>query len=219
MARNTQTAGAVTTVAIVCGYDLDSDLGAYVERVAKRLDGIHVDAIVLSGGRTSPRIDSSEAREMSRHLSALLPHGNVLLDHEAMTTLDNIVYAKRLARQSVEGIERYIVCCDVAHVVKAWLLSHIILRAPIRMLPVHRPVPLYIWLREPLSILLETFGALIPPFRGLLARSAAQMKGVTAKQRRSARPEDASAAAPPHPLTHTSGTAARPDPPAPRPTR
>src|SRR5438105_2082640 len=100
MAQNAQSQGLVT-IAIVCGYDLDSDLGAYVGRVAERLEGIHLDAIVLSGGRTHPKIDSSEAREMSRHLAELRPHGKVLLDHEAMNTLDNLVHARELVKQSL----------------------------------------------------------------------------------------------------------------------
>ncbi len=119
MAQNAQSQGLVT-IAIVCGYDLDSDLGAYVGRVAERLEGIHLDAIVLSGGRTHPKIDSSEAREMSRHLAELRPHGTVLLDHEAMTTLDNLVHARELVRQSFTATHDYLVCCDVAHAVKAY---------------------------------------------------------------------------------------------------
>lgn len=191
MAQNGQSQGPVT-IAIVCGYDLDSDLGAYVGRVAQRLEGIHLDAIVLSGGRTHPKIDSSEAREMSRHLAELRPHGTVLLDHEAMTTLDNIVHARELVRQSFTATHDYLVCCDVAHAAKAWLLARIVLRGRIRLLPVPRRVPLYIWLREPFSIVLETLGALLPPVRLWLSRSAARMKGVTEEQRRGIRAEAAS---------------------------
>ncbi len=190
MAQNAQSQGPVT-IAIVCGYDLDTDLGAYVGRVAQRLDGIHLDAIVLSGGRTHPKIDSSEAREMSRHLAELRPHGTVLLDHEAMTTLDNLVHARELVRQSLAAPHDYLVCCDIAHAPKAWLLARIVLGRSIRMLPVPRPVPLHIWLREPFSIVLETLGAILPPMRIWLSHSAARMKGVTERQRRSIRPEAA----------------------------
>jgi hypothetical protein len=216
MAQNAQSRGPVT-VAIVCGYDLDSDLGAYVEKVARRLDGIHLDAIVLSGGRTHPTIDSSEAREMSRHLAELRPHGTVLLDHEAMNTLDNLVHARELVKESFATPHDYLICCDVAHALKAWILARLVLRGRIRMLAVPRSVPLYIWLREPFSIVMETLGALLPPLRAWLSRGAARMKGVTWKQRRSTRPEAALAVAPPHRPLHTSGTAAPPDPPAPLP--
>lgn len=178
----------MTTVAIVCGYELDSDLGAYVERVAQRLLGQHIDAVVLSGGRTSPLIDSSEAHEMNRHLAALMPHGKVLLDHEAMTTLDNIVHAKAIAERAFERVEQWLICCDEAHAAKAWTLARIVLPRQIRMLTVHRPVSLFIWLREPLSILIETFGALVPQVRPILSSLAAKMKGVTDKQRNSLRP-------------------------------
>lgn len=177
------------TIAIVCGYDLDSDLAAYIDRVARRLDGVPLDAIVLSGGRTSPTIESSEACEMSRHLTELRPHGRVLLDHEAMNTLDNLVFARRVAENSFGRIDDYLVCCDVAHSVKAWIVAHLVLRGRIRLLAVPRTVPTHVWLREPFSIAIETLGALIVPLRPLLSYFAAWLKGVTSKQRRSARPE------------------------------
>lgn len=194
MAQETQSQGPVT-VAIVCGYDLDSDLGAYVERVARRLDGVHLDAIVLSGGRTSPKIDSSEAREMSRHLAELRPHGTVLLDHQAMNTLDNLVFACELVERSIGAVDQFLVCCDIAHVVKAAILARLVLRGQIRMLAVPRRVPLHVWLREPFSIALETLGAVIPALRPLLSRGSARLKGVTSRLRHSARPEGALAAA------------------------
>jgi hypothetical protein len=181
------------TIAIVCGYDLDSDLGAYVERVSRRLAGIHLDAIVLSGGHTSPTIDSSEAREMGRHLAELRPHGTVLLEDEAMNTLDNIVFARELIERSIGAVDRFVVCCDVAHVLKAGILANLLLRGRVRMLAVQRRVPLHIWLREPLSIGLETLGAVIPPLRLLLSRAAARLKGVTLKRDLPARPALAAA--------------------------
>jgi hypothetical protein len=166
------------TIAIVCGYDLDTDLGAYVERVARKLDGIHLDAIVLSGGRTHPEIDSSEAREMSRHLAGLRPQETVLLDHQAMNTLDNLVFARELVAQSFAEAHELIVCCDIAHALKAWILARLVLRGRVRMLAVPRRVPLRVWLREPLSIVFETLGAIVPLLRPLLSRGAARMKGV-----------------------------------------
>jgi hypothetical protein len=163
--------------------------------VACRLDGVHLDAIVLSGGRTSPKIDSSEAREMSRHLAELRPHGTVLLDHQAMNTLDNIVFARELVERSIGAVDQFLVCCDIAHVVKAAILARLVLRAQIRMLAVPRRVPLHVWLREPFSIVLETLGAVIPALRPLLSNSSARLKGVTSRLRHSARPEGALAAA------------------------
>ena len=122
----------MTTVAIICGYDLDSDIDDYIDRVSVKLAPETVDAVILSGGRTSPHTDASEASTMAVSLKARLHHDVVLLDHEAMTTLDNIVYAKRLALQMYPHVDRYIVFGDVAHIVKIWLLSRIILRRPPR---------------------------------------------------------------------------------------
>jgi hypothetical protein len=175
------------TIAIVCGYDLDADLGAYVQRVARKLDGIQLEAIVLSGGRTHPGIDSSEAREMSRHLAEVRPHGTVLLDHQAMNTLDNLVFARELVAQSFAEAHDLIVCCDIAHSLKAWILARLLLRGRIRMLAVPRRVPLRVWLREPLSIVFETLGAIVPALRPLLSRGAARMKGVHLQRAAAAR--------------------------------
>jgi len=186
MARETHSETRVT-IAIVCGYDLNSDLGTYVDRVAQRLDGVQLDAIVLSGGRTSPTIDSSEACEMNRHLADRGPHRRVLLDHRAMNTLDNLVFGRRMAEESLGRIDDYLICCDVAHSAKAWIVARIVLRGRIRMLTVPRTVPLLIWLREPFSIVIETVGAVVVPLRPLLSYFAAMLKGVTPKQRRSAR--------------------------------
>src|SRR5215212_1616018 len=199
----------MTTVALVCGYDLDSDLRDYTTRVAVQLEGERLDAVILSGGRTSPSVSDSEARAMAEHLARKEP---VLLDHEAMTTLDNIVFGKRLAAGMFQRVERWIVCCDRAHAAKVWLLARTILRGEISLRAVHRPVPLHIRLREPFSIAIEMTGALVPPLRPLLRAAAMRMKGVSAKQRRSARPAAALTVAPRHPHSHTSGTA---DPPAP----
>lgn len=192
----------MTTVAIVCGYDLDSDLREYVERVTEKIHGERLDAVVLSGGRTHPRFTDSEAAAMAEHLA---PHHCVLLDHEAMTTLDNIVFGRVLAERTFPRVKRWVVCCDIAHAVKVWLLARIVLRGRIAMRVVHRPVPLHIWVREPFSILIEVSGALIPWLRPLIRATAARMKGVSGKQRRSARPATALAVVPPDPPPHTSG--------------
>ncbi|HKO55301.1 MAG TPA: ElyC/SanA/YdcF family protein [Thermoanaerobaculia bacterium] len=204
----------MTTVAIICGYDLDSDLREYIADVTEKIHGERLDAVVLSGGRTHPRFTDSEAAAMAEHLS---PHHCVLLDHEAMTTLDNIVFGRLLAERTFPHVERWVVCCDVAHVVKVWLLARIVLRGRIAMRVVHRPVPLYIWMREPLSILIEVGGALIPSLRPVIRAAAARMKGVSAKQRRSVRPATALAVVPPDSPPHTSGIEDRSALPAPAP--
>jgi hypothetical protein len=104
-----------------------------------------------------------------------------------MNTLDNVVYARDLINLTFYEARDFVICCDVAHVLKAWILARLLLPGRIRMLAVPRAVPLFIWLREPFSIVVETLGALVPRVRPWLSRAAARMKGVTAKQRRSTR--------------------------------
>ena len=169
---------AITSIAIVCGYDLDSDLAAYVRAVALRLAGVRIEAVIFSGGRTSPRCSSSEAEIMSAQFEKWVTEEQVLLDNDAMTTLDNIVFAKQIADERVAHVDRYLVCCDVAHAVKARLLARVILGRTARVLPVRRRVPLWIWLREPFSAAIELVGALVPAIQPWLSTAAARMKGV-----------------------------------------
>ena len=121
----------MTTVAIVCGYDLHSELSEYVRRLVPILEAARPDTIVLSGGRTSRHIDDSEANAMSVALAGHISHPNVILEESAMTTLDNIVFARSIARSN--DVSRYIVICDHVHAAKVTLLSALLLRRNFRV--------------------------------------------------------------------------------------
>src|SRR6266576_3071432 len=71
------------SVGIVCGYDLNDDLPGYVRSVAPLIARENLDFVILSGGRTSPRSDHSEAWVMAGHLREMLPAPTfVLEEHE-----------------------------------------------------------------------------------------------------------------------------------------
>ena len=180
----------MTTIAIVCGYDLHSDLRDYVRRVAGVLDAERCDALILSGGRTSPTIDDSEAQAMTRALSEHLTDHVVVLEERAMTTLDNIVYAKELAER-LFPVRRYVVTCDRVHAIKVRALCALLLRRKFRVRSVARKVPLKITLFEPISFLVEVIAAILPFFRPPLRSAAMRLKGLDERSRRSARREAA----------------------------
>ena len=174
----------MTRVAIVCGYDLRTDLRDYVRRVAGVLDEEQCDALVLSGGRTSPTIDDSEAQAMTRALAEHLVGPHIVLEERAMTTLDNIVYARELAEQ-LFPVREYIVTCDRVHAAKVFALSAILLRRRFRVRSVARRVPLKVTLFEPVSLVVEVIAAIVPIFRTPLRRAAMKLKGLDAQSPRS----------------------------------
>ena len=175
----------MTTVAIVCGYDLHTDLRDYIRRVVGVLDAEKCDALILSGGRTSPTIDDSEAQAMTRALSEHVTDHLVILEERAMTTLENLLFAREIAER-LFPVRRYIVTCDRVHAPKVFALSAILLRRRFRVHPVGRKVPLRVTLFEPVSLIFEVVAAIVPLFRPLLRRGAMRFKGL-ARSRRSTR--------------------------------
>lgn len=179
----------MTTIAIVCGYDLHTDLRDYIRRVVDVLDHDTCDALIMSGGRTSPTIDDSEAQAMTRALSEHVTDHVVILEERAMTTLDNLVYAREIAER-LFPVERYVVTCDRVHAPKVIALAAILLRRRFRVHAVGRKVPLKVTLFEPFSFVVEVIAAIVPLFRPLLRRAAMRIKGLE-RSPRSTRPEAA----------------------------
>ena len=176
----------MTSIAIVCGYDLHSDLRDYVRRVAAVLDSEKCDALVLSGGRTSTTIDDSEAQAMTRALAEHLVDPVVVLEERAMTTLENIVFAREMAER-LFPVRRYVVTCDRVHAAKVMALCAILLRRRFRVRPVPRKVPLRVTLFEPISFVAEVTAAIVPFLRPLLRRVAMRFKGLVERSPRSTR--------------------------------
>jgi DUF218 domain-containing protein len=167
----------MTTIAIVCGYDLHSDLQEYVRSVVPVILAEHCDAIIFSGGYTSPVHDHSEAEAMTRAFASHVPDALVILEERAMTTLDNIVYGNQIAKQ-LFPVRRYIVICDRVHAVKVTLLSAILMRVGFTVRAVPRKVPRKVLLFEPVSIVAEAVAAVIPFLRTPLRRAAMRLKGL-----------------------------------------
>ncbi len=178
----------MTTVALVCGYDLHSDLDGYVRSVVPIIDEEQPHAIVFSGGFTSPLHDDSEAQAMTRILGAHMKNALVVLEERAMTTLDNIVFGRTIA-DSLFHATRYVVICDRVHAPKVRALCAILLRARSSVRPVGRAVPLPVRVFEPVSTLIEILAAIIPVLRRPLRYGAMRLKGLSEPWRRSARRE------------------------------
>ncbi len=172
----------MTTVAIVCGYDLHSDLQDYVRNVVPVIEAEHCEAIIVSGGYTSPAHDHSEAQAMTRAIAEHLPKALVVLEERAMTSLDNIVYGNDIAR-ALFAATQCIVICDRIHAPKVVLLCAILLRIRFHVRAVRRKVPLKVALFEPFSTVAEVIAAIIPPLRSPLRRAAMRLKGIAQSSR------------------------------------
>jgi hypothetical protein len=210
----------MTRVGVVCGYDLNGDLPAYVAGVARELALVHCDVVIFSGGQTSPVTWHSEAWTIADGVHALLPELEIILEERAMTTLDNLVFAHAIAQKGFPGAALdYVVFCDSAHARKVRILSRMILGLRTTVVALQRDVSLGIRLFEPLSIVFEMLGAVSPRMRRAVRAGAVLLKGLTAEQRRSVLRAAASAVGLPHRRRRTSGKASRPasHPPAPTP--
>jgi hypothetical protein len=166
------------SVGIVCGYDLNDDLPGYVRSVAPLIERESLDFVILSGGRTSPRSDHSEAWVMAGHLREMLTMPMIVLEEHAMTTLENLIFARGLAEHHAGVVNRFVVFCDRVHRRKVTALSHLILGARAIVHCVDRDASLRVRLFEPASHLIEAVVARAPRLRKYLRAAAIRIKGV-----------------------------------------
>jgi DUF218 domain-containing protein len=175
----------MTSIGVVCGYDRFEDLHEYVERVTVLIAAAPVDVVIFTGGFTSPDSWHSEAWLMAAVFSQLMPAIRVMIEEQAMTTLDNLVFARRLGHEIPGLIGEWRVYCDAAHRVKVSVLSRIVLGHHARVFAVDRDVEWHIRLIEPFAVVLESICAHVPGLQRLLSAFAARMKGVSGASRRS----------------------------------
>ena len=166
------------SIGIVCGYDRFEDLHEYVERVAELIGIAPVDAVILTGGFTSPDSWHSEAWLMAAVLARVMPLQRILIEEQAMTTLDNLVFARSLAHQIFGRISEWKVYCDAAHRLKVSVLARILLGRHARVYAVDRDVEWHIRMIEPISVVFEAVCAHVPGLQRTLSAFAARMKGV-----------------------------------------
>ncbi len=166
------------SVGIVCGYDLNDDLPGYVRSVAPLIARENLDFVILSGGRTSPRSNHSEAWVMAGHLRGIVPAPSLVLEEHAMTTLENLIFARGLAEHHAGVVARFVVFCDRVHRRKVASLSRLILGARTSVLCVDHDVAMRVRLFEPLSHVIEAAVARAPWLRKYLRAAAIRLKGV-----------------------------------------
>ncbi|MEA2164524.1 MAG: hypothetical protein QOK37_2651 [Thermoanaerobaculia bacterium] len=176
------------SVGIVCGYDLNDELPGYVTSVAPLIARENPDFLILSGGRTSPRSDHSEAWMMARYLRETMPAREVVLEEHSMTTLENLLFARGLAEHHAGAVARFVVFCDRVHRRKVATLARLILGARAVVQPVHRRAAALDRLFEPASHLIEAVVAVVPRLRKYLRAAAIFAKGVSGKPPDSALP-------------------------------
>jgi DUF218 domain len=193
------------SVGIVCGYDLDDDLPGYVTSVAPLIAGENLDFVILSGGRTSRRSHHSEAWVMARHLRELVPLPELVLEEHAMTTLENLIFARGLAEQRAGVVVHFVVFCDHVHQRKVATLAKLILGARSIVRPVDHNVAAGVRVFEPVSHFIEAVVAVMPRLRKYLRAVAIFMKGVSGTPPDSALPALASDDQPQHRRAPRSG--------------
>lgn len=176
------------SVGIVCGYDLNEDLPGYVTSVAPLIARENLDVVILSGGRTSPRSHHSEAWVMARHLREILPSSDLVLEEHAMTTIENLIFARGLAEHHEDAVTRFVVFCDRVHRRKVVTLARLILGARAIVHSVDRAAAMADRLFEPVSHFVETVVALVPRSRRYLRAAAVLSKGVNGHPPDSASP-------------------------------
>jgi hypothetical protein len=98
-----------------------------------------------------------------------------------MTTLENLVFARALAEHHAGVVERFVVFCDRVHRRKVATLSRMILGARTIVQSVDHEVAMRVRLFEPVSHLIETLAAGVPPLRKYLRAAAIRIKGVSGK--------------------------------------
>jgi hypothetical protein len=168
----------VRSVGIVCGYDLNDDLPGYVRSVAPLIARENLDFVILSGGRTSPRSNHSEAWVMAGHLRKILPAPVLVLEEHAMTTVENLIFARGLAERHAGVVTCFVVFCDRVHRRKVAALSRLILGAQAIVRCVDRKVTMSVRLFEPVSHVIETLVAREPRLRKYLRAAVIRIKGV-----------------------------------------
>jgi hypothetical protein len=166
------------SVGIVCGYELNDDLPAYVRLVAPLIARENLDVVILSGGRTSPRSEHSEAWVMAGHLREILPVPHLVLEEHAMTTLENLIFARGLAEHHAGAVPRFVVFCARVHRRKVAALAKLILGARAIVHCVDHNVTMRVRLFEPVSHVIESVAARVPGLRKYLRAAAVRMKGV-----------------------------------------
>jgi uncharacterized SAM-binding protein YcdF (DUF218 family) len=186
------------SVGIVCGYDLNDGLHDYVKSVAPLIERENLDFVILSGGRTSPRSHHSEAWVMAEHLREILPNPELVLEEHAMTTLENLIFARGLAEHHAGVVARFVVFCDSVHRRKVAALAKLILGARAIVHAVDHDVARRVRLFEPVSHFIEAVVAHFPRLRKYLRAAAIRMKGVSGTPPAAARPALAADDAPHH---------------------
>ena len=167
---------SVATALIVCGYDLDTDLRSYVADVIRATEHEEPELLILSGGRTSPHSTDSEALVMSQAFAELRPGRAVLLEEEALNTLENLLHAKQLAEETNPAIERYVIVGDTAHRRKLAILARLVIGRNVSIIAVPRPTAFITHLFEPVSTLFEAIAAVSPATRRFLRSGAMLFK-------------------------------------------
>jgi hypothetical protein len=125
---------------------------------------------------------------MAGHLREILSNPELVLEEHAMTTLENLIFARGLAEHHAGVVARFVVFCDSVHRRKVAALAKLILGARAIVHAVDHDVARRVRLFEPVSHFIEAVVAHFPPLRKYLRAAAIRMKGVSGTPPAAARP-------------------------------
>lgn len=117
-------------VAIVLGYGchLTDPIKRYLEKVAAYDSAIPFYLIITTGGFTQEKSAPgvSEARMMADYLESFGVSTPVILEEEALTTLENLRFVYELVRANGLENKKLVIFCDSARAFKIKLLARLI---------------------------------------------------------------------------------------------
>ena len=150
---------------IVCGYDiiLDKNLIKYLKNVINISEKNQIYNLILSGGYTSKKSNISEARLMFDFIQNQNRQFNLILEEESLTTLHNLLEAKRIIDNLGISCDILYIFCDDVRFIKVSLLSKIIFKSQcIKVINLARKEPIIWYFVQIPSTVFQVLGAMFP---------------------------------------------------------
>lgn len=150
---------------IVCGYgvSLENDLERYADSISEFLDAGEVDSLILCGGYTVEQLDYSEAGLMQRLLQERGVKQQLFLEQKSVTSLHNLLFARKIIEGCNEPIQSVYIFCDSARKFKIYCLSKIIFSDfVVTVVSFRRKEFILIYLIQLPSTLIQSLGVIFP---------------------------------------------------------
>jgi len=152
-------------IGIVCGYgvSLENDLERYADSISEFLGSEKIDSLILCGGYTVEQSDCSEAGLMQQLLRQRGVSQQFFLEQESVTSLHNLLFARKILENYNEPIQSICIFCDSARNFKIYCLSKIVFNDyVVKVVSFGRKEFMLIYLIQLPSTLIQSLGAIFP---------------------------------------------------------